>query len=155
MNKNRKGFTLMELLVVIVIVAVVGVGASISFNNINDSTAQVELENKYMEIQRAATLYLDLHNSSLDTFIENKEMYMKLYVLKELNYINDMENPVTGDDISSDYFVKTYIPSDGKKVDTCILSIDLVGTETCIANSKGKRCGCCDLAENPTLKPSC
>ena len=105
MNKNRKGFTLMELLVVIVIVAVVGVGASISFNNINDSTAQVELENKYMEIQRAATLYLDLHNSSLDTFIENKEMYMKLYVLKELNYINDMENPVTGDDISSDYLI--------------------------------------------------
>ena len=87
MNKNRKGFTLMELLVVIVIVAVVGVGASISFNNINDSTAQVELENKYMEIQRAATLYLDLHNSSLDTFIENKEMYMKLYVLKPLYHI--------------------------------------------------------------------
>ncbi len=155
MNNNRKGFTLMELLVVIVIVSVVGVSASISFNNINDSTAEIELENKYMEIQRAATLYLDLHNSSLETFIENREMYMKLYVLKEQNYItNDLENPVTGDNISVDYYVKTYIPSDNSKVDTCILEIKSDGTEKCIANSNGKKCGCCDL-EISNNNPQC
>jgi prepilin-type N-terminal cleavage/methylation domain-containing protein len=155
MNNNRKGFTLMELLVVIVIVSVVGVSASISFNNINDSTAEIELENKYMEIQRAATLYLDLHNSSLETFIENREMYMKLYVLKEQNYItNDLENPVTGDNISVDYYVKAYIPSDNSKVDTCILEINSNGIETCLANSNGKKCGSCDLRIS-NINPQC
>ena len=148
MNKNKKGFTLMELLAVIVIVTVVSVSATISFSSIDDSTKERELENKYSEMQRAAGLYLDLHNSYLETFIEKKEMYIKLYVLQEENYItNDIENPVTGDDISLDNYVKLFVTSDGSnkynKVDTCIVSIAVendVVKEKCIANSYGKEC---------------
>ena len=149
MNKNKKGFTLMELLVVILIVAVVSVSATVSFSNIDDSTKQKELENKYAEIQRAAGLYLDLHNSYLNTFISEKQMYVKLYVLAEENYVSsDLENPVTGDSINPDYYVKLYVPSDNSKVESCILSIDSSGNEKCIADRKGKPCNCCSASCN-------
>ena len=108
MNKNKRGFTLMELLVVIAIVSIVSVGATIAFSNINDSTAEKELE-----------------------------------------------NPVTGDDIDLNNYVKLYVPVDNSKVDSCIISIDESGNEKCIANSRGKRCGCCDLEINPTTNPAC
>ena len=73
-------------------------------------------------------------------------MYVKLYVLREENYIsNDIENPVTGEDISMDYYVKLFVKDDMSKVDSCILKINNTnGNETCIANSKGKKGNCCE-----------
>lgn len=144
MNKDKNGFTLMELLVVILIISVVSVSATISFSSIDDATKQKELENKYSEIQRSAGLYLDLHNSYLNTFITNKEMYIKLNVLKEENYITtDLENPVTGDNISLDYYVKLFVPEDGSKVDSCIVQVLSETQEVCIADIRGKKCSVC------------
>ena len=69
---NKKGFTLMELLVVIVIVAVVSVGATISFGTVDDNTAIKERINQFKEIQRSANLYLDLNDqATINQFISD------------------------------------------------------------------------------------
>ena len=151
----KKGFTLLELLVVIMIVAVVSISATISFSSVDDDTSKKELTNKYIEIQRATHLYLDLHNSDLEWFIENKTIDVKLSELKNENYITiDLSNPVTKEDISESYFVRLCInkdPVDGHEfVDSSIIDKKLKDDGTgftyeCISNqygSFGTDCGC-------------
>ena len=85
---NKRGFTLLELLAVVVIVAIVGVSATISFGNIEQDTSVEDLKNKYIEIQRSANLYMDLHNSDIEWFLANKVIYYKIATLKGENYIS-------------------------------------------------------------------
>ena len=137
----------MELLVVVAIVAVIGVSATVAFSNIEEDTSEDELKNKYVEIQRAANLYMDLHNTDLEWFIENKEIYYKIATLKGENYItSDLSNPVTGENINSNYFVKIKI-IDNKEVNSCIVNLD-GSNETCIAdhlgNYKNLGTNCCN-----------
>lgn len=144
MKKN--GFTLLELLAVVVIVAVVGVSASLAFNNIEDDTADEELKNKYSEIQRASNLYLDLHSSDLEWFMKNRVIYYKVSDLKNENYItDDLENPVTGELIPTDYYVKLYIKSDDSEVNSCIIDRAESG-DICIADHFGNYdiTSCCE-----------
>ena len=150
MKKN--GFTLLELLAVVVIVAVVGVSASLAFNNIEDETADEELTNKYVEIQRAANLYLDLHSADLEWFIENEVIFYKLADLKNENYItSDLDNPVTGGLISSNYYVKIYIKREptsynAYEVSSCIIDRK-PSQDVCIADYMGnykETARCCE-----------
>ena len=150
----KKGFTLLELLVVIMIVALVSISATISFSTIDDETSKKELTNKYIEIQRSAHLYLDLHNSDLNWFIEKKSIDIKLSELKNENYItSDLSNPVTKEDISESYYVRLCmnVDSNGNQfVDSSIiekvLKQDGSGFDmNCISNqygSMGTDCGC-------------
>ena len=142
---NKKGFTLLELLVVVAIVAIVSVGATVSFGNIEHQTAEEELRNKYLQIQRAGHLYLDLHNDYLESFVRDRTMYLKLGDLYNENYIDeDIENPVTGEDINLDYYVKMCISgqaSDANQtVKTCVVNRKLVNgieSEDIIADNLG------------------
>ena len=151
----KKGFTLLELLVVIMIVAVVSISATISFSTIDDDTSKKELTNKYIEIQRATHLYLDLHNSDLEWFIEKKTIDIKLSELKNENYItSDLSNPVTKEDISESYYVRLCVNTDptlgNEFVDSSIIDKTLKADGTgfdikCISNqygSMGTDCGC-------------
>ena len=133
----KKGFTLLELLAVVLIVAVVGVSATLAFSNIDDDTADEDLKNKYTEIQRAANLYLDLHSSDIEWFMNNRVIYYKLSDLRNENYItDDLSDPVHGDDISTNLYVKLYIASDNSEVSSCI--VDRLATgEKCIADHFG------------------
>lgn len=108
---NKKGFTLMELLVVIVIIAVVSVGAIVSFNTIDDTTAEKEKENQFIEFQRSANLYIDLHNSTLRQFVTDRYALIGFYTLQEEGYIpRFVEDPVTGDEVDvSNYAAVLYI----------------------------------------------
>ena len=138
---NKRGFTLLELLAVVAIVAVVGVGATLAFNNIEDETADTELQNIYVEIQRAANLYLDLHSSDLEWFIQKGNIYYKIEDLKSENYIDaDLENPVTKEEINGEHYVKLFIKDDESEVGSCI--VDRTKTEGsngyCIANDIGE-----------------
>ena len=137
---NKKGFTLMELLVVIVIVAVVSVASTVSFSNIDDETASKELANTYKDIQRAASLYLDLHDAALEQFINESRVTIKISTLQEENYVSkDITNPITGEQIDNSSSVVIYIAKDGstkKYVNTCIVNFSQSST-TCIANSEG------------------
>ena len=145
---NRKGFTLMELLVVIAIVGIVGVTSVISFTSIKDVSAEKELVNKYKDIQRGANLYLDLHSADQNWFIEGKRIDIKLSDLKSENYIsNDLSNPVTGENISEDYYVRLCIKKDTNNediVDSCIIERSASGIRY-IADSYGVEGGhCCE-----------
>ena len=138
--KNKNGFTLMELLVVITIVGVVGVASVISFTSIKDDTAEKELRNKYIEIQRGANLYLDLHSTDQKWFIESKKIDLKLSDLRSENYItSDLSNPVTGGTISEEYYVRLCIIKDDTNeeiVDSCIIERNASGIRY-IADSYG------------------
>lgn len=146
MKKN--GFTLIELLVVIMIVAVVSVSATISFGNIDDATAKKEVSNLYKDIQRGASLYLDLHETALNQLITNKRVTLKINALQDENYISrDLTNPINGDAIDNTSSVVLYVVEDAagaKYIDTCIVNFSEEGTK-CVANSNGDvGCGCCD-----------
>ena len=146
--KNKRGFTLMELLVVIAIVGVVGVASVISFTSIKDETAEKELKNKYIEIQRGANLYLDLHLSDQNWFIESRRIDIKLSDLRSENYISsDLSNPVTGGVISEEYYVRLCIIKDDQNedvVDSCIIERSSSGIKY-IADSYGIENGhCCE-----------
>ncbi len=145
---KRNGFTLMELLVVIAIVGVVGVASVISFASIKDDTADKELRNKYIEIQRGANLYLDLHSTDQNWFIESRKIDIKLSDLRGENYItSDLSNPVTGGVISEEYYVRLCIIKDDKNedtVDSCIIERTSSGIKF-IADSYGTEGGhCCE-----------
>ena len=144
---KKGGFTLLELLAVITVVAVVGVAATLMFSNIEDESATEELENIYVEIQRAANLYLDLHNSDLESFMELKKIDYKIEELKNENYLNSkLENPVTHELISGEYYVRLYIKTDSEdkpiQVGSCI--IDRNDDDACIANEDGLPEHCCE-----------
>ena len=146
--KNKSGFTLMELLVVVAIIAVVGVSAVISFASIKDETAEKELRNKYIEIQRGANLYLDLHSTDQKWFIESKKIDIKLSDLRSENYItSDLSNPVTGGVISEEYYVRLCIIKDDQNedvVDSCIIERSVSGVKY-IADSYGEEnAHCCE-----------
>ena len=159
----KKGFTLIELLVVIVVISVVTVSATISFMNIDNDTTNQDLKNKYMEIQRAASMYIDLNDSWLNQFAERREMFIKIGELKNTNYISsEIENPVTNEEIPSNYTIKLYITDNGSKateyVDSCIVDITSVGGKEivkCIANNKGEACGCCNYETDAINNPKC
>jgi len=144
---NKSGFTLLELLAVIVIVAVVGVSSTLAFGNIEDGTSEEELKNIYIDIQRAANLYMDLHNSDIEWFIENKVIYYKIEDLRSENYIDqDLENPVTKEPISGENYVKIYINEAEDEVKSCIIDRNKEpGTDGyCIANDMGEANNCCE-----------
>ncbi len=134
---NKKGFTLMELLIVILIVSVVSVGSMISFGNVDDSTAKKERINQYVEIQRAAGLYMDLHDSTLKEFVSRgNEGYVliKLYTLQEEGYIDkNLEDPVTTNELPNNHSVVLYVDNhnnsktgkDVQSVGSCIVDTDL------------------------------
>ena len=148
---KKGGFTLLELLAVVTIVAVIGVSATLAFSNIENETATEELKNIYIEIQRSANLYLDLHNSDLESFIKLGKLDFKVEELKNQNYIDSkLENPVTHEEISGEYYVRLYIKyKDGKpdEVGSCILDRnhkDDSNNDVCIANEVGEPNNCCE-----------
>ena len=157
----KKGFTLMELLLVLAILAFLGVSSVILFSKNNDDIESEDLKNKYKEIQDAAILYIDLNDSWLSTFTESGETFIRLGVLQNENYISSkLKNPITGETFPSNYLVKVYIANKGdankEYVDSCIISN--TGEQTrCIANKDGNACGCCNYATtgNTGLNPVC
>lgn len=156
----KNGFTLMELLAVIVVMALIGTASVIFFSASNDSQDQEDLRNKYIQIQDAAKVYVDLNESWLSSFSTGNEIYVRLGELQSTNYFsNAIKNPIDGKDFPSSYLIKIYKTSlDGTEntsyVDSCI--IQRIGSNTkCIANSEGNPCGCCDLPSQGDLNPSC
>ena len=141
---KKGGFTLLELLAVVVIVAVVGVSATLAFTNIEDETAEEELKNIYIEIQRAANLYLDLHSSDLESFMQVRVMDFRVDELRSENYVDsDLENPVNHEPINGEYYVRLYIKDDESAVGSCIIDRKPDG-DVCIANDRGLPEHCCE-----------
>lgn len=157
----KKGFTLMELLVVILIISVVSTSSVIMFGNINDDAKKIERENLYKNIQRSALMYLDLNEDWTKQFVKDGEIYISINELKGLNYVNvDTKDPVTKKEIPSNYFVKLYLDDyeNPKSVGSCILEPNGEHPK-CIAESDGKKtydCTYCftkNLPSNNVVEP--
>ncbi len=164
---NKKGFTLMELLVVIVIVAVVSVGSTISFGTIDDTSSVKERINLFKDIQRSASLYLDLdEQSTINQFIEDGKLTVPFSILATENYIDKkIEDPVTGDIIADysrnnveiePYYVMLYIRRDSdniaQSVSSCIIKKvsgdNPIGRYECVAGQDGVKGSCGDCPIN-------
>ncbi len=156
----KNGFTLLELLVVIAIMAVVGVASVTMFTSGNDEADEEDLVNKYMEVQQAALVFVDLNDSWLSSFTTSGDIYVRLGEIQNENYLSEkLINPVTGDEFPSSYLVKIYKAymtpgnSNTEYVNSCIIS-NQGGNTKCISNNKGKACGCCDLPTSE-YNPAC
>ena len=90
MIKNKKGFTLMELLAVIVIVTVVSVSATISFSSIDDSTKERELEKANAELLEIKSKYTQLNNSYRTAIYGTKDR-VSTQIVGEQSSINHYE----------------------------------------------------------------
>ncbi len=156
---KKEGFTLIELIAVIAIASVLVVASFVMFNTDNEKSEEDDLRNKYKEIQTAAILYVDLNSSWLTSFTTTGEAYVRLGELQNENYVSEnMTNPVTGEEIPSDYLIKVYttnldMTNPNAYADSCIISTS-GGNTKCIANANGYACGCCDF-EITSLNPAC
>lgn len=154
---NKRGFTLIELMAVLIIISVVSVSSIITFGAINKDTSKNELANTYKEIQRSAVLYLDLNDVWLKSFVSEKSIDIKLFELKNWNYISeDIVDSVNNTEISDNYIIKIYVAGTGKNVytNTCIFEnkkVNGVQKSVCVADENGKY----DFDDNSIVGVSC
>lgn len=154
---NKKGFTLVELMAVLIIISVVSVSSIITFGAINKDTSKNELANTYKEIQRSAVLYLDLNDVWLKSFVSEKNIDIKLFELKNWNYVSDeIKDSVNNKDISDNYIIKIYVTGNDKNLytNTCIYEnkkIDGALKSVCVSDENGKY----DFNDNSVVGVDC
>ncbi len=158
---NKKGFTLIELMVVIAILAVVSASTIVIFDNTDKNTADSELRATYTGIQRDAILFMDLTDSWREQLNSNGYIYVKLNELENQNFVEaGITDPTNYDEIPRDYVIKIYIDEkvmDGvnkSRLDSCVLDLSNEYSPKCIANSEGYHCNCCNYPEN-NKNPQC
>ena len=96
----KNGFTLMEVLLVITIASIVGVSSVVMYETTTNVTKEEKLKNTYVDIQKAASLYMDIDSNALESFRENKYLNVPLSTLESNNYVEDeLKNPVDNSDI--------------------------------------------------------
>lgn len=139
---NKKGFTLIELLFVIVIVSIITVSSIVIFNQTSEVSAEEKRKNAYLDIQRAAKLYMDLNESWVKQFNERDRVHIAIGELESKNYVSTSLGEMYSEEkIPSYYLVKVYVTNNGKGfVDTCIIDTndnDGNSNERCIADSDG------------------
>lgn len=142
---KKDGFTLMELLVVIVILVVTSVSSTIIFESASSGTEEEDLKRLYSSVQRSAQVYLDLNDSWMNSFNENKEVFLKVSELENANYYNaTYEGVKTRNKISPSYFVKLFINKNNLKeyVDSCLIEYDKNDRPVCVADKDGNHDGC-------------
>lgn len=149
---NKKGFTLIEVLIVIVILSAVSVSSIIIFDKIDEDTTQNNKEDIYKSIQRSAITYLDMVNGGLEELTSRREVYINLYTLIDNNYVsNKIKDPLTGGKLPNNYLVKVFIAKDEFNNDylsSCILDKTKIGNQ-CIANRDGVlKNDCCAACVN-------
>ena len=154
---NKSGFTLIEILLVVVMIAVITVSSVVVFNNTSEISKAEELKSSYVEIQRAARMYIDLNDYWVNSFNANKKINIKLGELQSTNYVaNNLKDPKTGDELDSTLIVKLYITQINDKdgyISSCILRA--TGSKLiCVADNEGNLidgnkedgAGCCCLS---------
>jgi prepilin-type N-terminal cleavage/methylation domain-containing protein len=143
----KNGFTLIEILLVVALVAIISVSSIIIFERSSSSTNEEKLIKTYVDIQRAAIIYMDLNSTWLESFREEKSLTVKIGLLQNENYIDlNIKNPVTKTNIPSDYLVKVYVAGNNEEeyLNSCIIKYN-ADDAVCIANNSGKPCGCCNF----------
>ena len=111
--KNRKGFTLVELLAVIVVLAVISTIAFPIVNNMIDTSEEKAYEQIEKTIKKAAKNWETDNSNLLIEIDENDEMvntscYITLDRLKYEGYLENVETIDPIDDSSMDFYVVSF-----------------------------------------------
>ena len=86
----KKGFTLIEIIVVIVLLSVIGVGTSIAVIKVNDKQEQDVLVKNEKDFKNALDVYLTNHNEVINNINNNSEgAVISLELLKNEGLISD------------------------------------------------------------------
>lgn len=103
----KKGFTLIEILVVISIIGVICATSFISFGKVNENNLQTQYNNKVEEFIDAAIVYIDSDENLRKIVYNNKgTVNVKLSVLKKEDLIKgNIINPLTKREFNYDSYV--------------------------------------------------
>lgn len=114
--KNKKGFTLIEILVVIVILASLTTGAVIGMVTIQKKSEEKSLNELYIQITQATdayfAIYENINHELLNGLIEEK--CTRIYTLQQEGLLDvNLINPVTEKRIPGNLCVKSSLDSNG------------------------------------------
>ena len=94
--KNRKGFTLTELLAVIVIMAILAIGAISGYTSMTRNSKKKSYESKVSEIENAAIKYAKESNLNTSTTISVNKLVVQGYIQPDdstINGLSSINNP--------------------------------------------------------------
>lgn len=101
---SKKGFTLVEITVVIAIVAFISTTSIITFNQITDKVNNNELEDLITQIELATDVYFNVHTEYITQLYESDGsdvICTRLYKLQQDALIDmNLINPITDERIS-------------------------------------------------------
>lgn len=108
--KNKKGFTLTELLIVIVIVVSISIGSIIGINQVQKEISKNRLDELIIEIEEAADVYISLNDVYIDQILnDNESICTKIYILQSEGLLKgDLINPVNNERIPANLCVYSY-----------------------------------------------
>lgn len=114
--KNKKGFTLTELLVVIVLLVAIAGTTIFGIDEIANNSKEKSLNELVKEIELATDLYIN-NNEVFSKALLNEEITEKctrVYVLQNEGYLSlDLKNPVTNERIPGNLCVMSKLNEDG------------------------------------------
>ena len=115
--KNKKGFTLVELLVVIALVAAITAVAIVGINAIMDSQKKSQLESVKQEIVTAGKQYFSTNKYFLEGLKDGEVGYVSVGTLINNNYLSKVINPISKEPINNCSIVEVSSNGDYKYVD--------------------------------------
>ncbi len=112
MKMNKKGYTLLEIIIVLGIITIIGVGSIVGVNIVNNK----KIEKFYDKFDDALSVYLETHNEVYTNLKENVEgSVITLEVLKNEGLISD--NLIDPEGNKIDYENNYYVLSSAKLLD--------------------------------------
>ena len=140
---NKKGFTLIEILMVLVILVAITVAGTFGIQSIQKKSEEQALNELYSEILLAADVYLN-ENETFATDLLNKEVdekCIRIYTLQNEGLLStSLTNPVTKKLIPGNLCVISYLSEDGtiknsfnEEVDTRKVTLNVINGSSDIA----------------------
>ena len=114
--KNKRGFTLIEILIVLVVLVTVTTGATIGIKEIQKKSEQKSLRELYTMVETAADTYLNLNDESRLELLNDEitEKCIRVYILQNAGLVkSDLDNPVTKKRVPGNLCVISYINEEG------------------------------------------
>ncbi len=114
--KNKKGFTLIEILIVLVILVTVTTGATIGIKEVQKKSEQRSLRELYTMIETAADTYLSINDENREELLNDEitEKCIRIYTLQNGGLLKEeLSNPVTKKRIPGNLCVISYINEEG------------------------------------------
>ena len=114
--KNKRGFTLIEILIVLVVLVTVTAGATIGIKEIQKRSEERNLRELYTMIETAADTYLSINDEYREELLNDEitEKCLRIYTLQNEGLLKEeLSNPVTKKRIPGNLCVISYINDEG------------------------------------------